>query len=39
MRRLLSVEEVSAAVVYLSGELAGGVTGVPVIVDGGYTAQ
>jgi 3-hydroxybutyrate dehydrogenase len=39
MRRLLSVEEVSAAVIYLSGELAGGVTGVPVIVDGGYTAQ
>jgi 3-hydroxybutyrate dehydrogenase len=39
MRRLLSVEEVAAAVVYLTGELAGGVTGVPVIIDGGYTAQ
>jgi 3-hydroxybutyrate dehydrogenase len=39
LRRLLSVAEVSAAVVYLAGELAGGVTGVPVIVDGGYTAQ
>jgi 3-hydroxybutyrate dehydrogenase len=38
-RRLLSVEEIGAAVVYLTGELAGGVTGVPVIVDGGYTAQ
>jgi len=38
-RRLLSVEEIGAAVVYLAGELAGGVTGVPVIVDGGYTAQ
>ena len=39
MRRLLSVEEVGAAVVYLASELAGGVTGVPFIVDGGYTAQ
>jgi 3-hydroxybutyrate dehydrogenase len=38
-RRLLSVEEIGAAVVYLTGELAGGVTGVPFIVDGGYTAQ
>jgi 3-hydroxybutyrate dehydrogenase len=39
MRRLLSVEEVSAAVLYLCGELAGGVTGGPMVVDGGYTAQ
>jgi 3-hydroxybutyrate dehydrogenase len=38
-RRLLSIEEIGAAVVYLAGELAGGVTGVPFIVDGGYTAQ
>jgi 3-hydroxybutyrate dehydrogenase len=38
-RRLLSVEEIGAAVVYLTGELASGVTGVPFIVDGGYTAQ
>jgi 3-hydroxybutyrate dehydrogenase len=38
-RRLLSVEEIAAAVLYLCGELAGGVTGVPLIVDGGYTAQ
>jgi len=38
-RRLLSVEEIGAAVLYLSGELAGGVTGVPLVVDGGYTAQ
>jgi 3-hydroxybutyrate dehydrogenase len=39
MRRLLAVEEVSAYVLFLAGERAGGVTGVPVIVDGGYTAQ
>jgi 3-hydroxybutyrate dehydrogenase len=38
-RRLLSIEEIGEAVVYLTGELAGGVTGVPLIVDGGYTAQ
>jgi len=38
-RRLLSVEEVGAAVVYLASELAGGLTGVPFVVDGGYTAQ
>jgi len=38
-RRLLSVEEVGAAVVYLTSELAGGLTGVPFVVDGGYTAQ
>jgi 3-hydroxybutyrate dehydrogenase len=38
-RRLLSVEEIGAAVVYLAGDLAGGVTGVPFVVDGGYTAQ
>jgi len=38
-RRLLPIEEVGAAVVYLTGELASGLTGVPFIVDGGYTAQ
>jgi 3-hydroxybutyrate dehydrogenase len=38
-RRLLSVEEVAAGVLYLCGELAGGVTGVPLVIDGGYTAQ
>jgi len=38
-RRLLAVEEVGAAVLYLCSELAGGVTGAPLIVDGGYTAQ
>jgi 3-hydroxybutyrate dehydrogenase len=39
MRKLLSVEDVSAYVLFIAGEKAGGVTGVPVIVDGGYTAQ
>jgi 3-hydroxybutyrate dehydrogenase len=38
-RRLLPIEEVGAAVVYLTGELASSLTGVPFIVDGGYTAQ
>jgi 3-hydroxybutyrate dehydrogenase len=38
-RRLLTVEEIGAAVVYLCGELSGGMTGVPLILDGGYTAQ
>jgi 3-hydroxybutyrate dehydrogenase len=38
-RRLLTVEEVGAALLYLCGDLAGGVTGVPLILDGGYTAQ
>ncbi len=39
MRRLLSVEEVSGAVQYLVSESAGGVTGAPFVIDGGYTAQ
>jgi 3-hydroxybutyrate dehydrogenase len=39
MRKLLSVEDVAAYVGFLAGDRAGGVTGVPVIVDGGYTAQ
>jgi 3-hydroxybutyrate dehydrogenase len=38
-RRLLTVEEIGAAAVYLCSELAGGLTGVPFILDGGYTAQ
>jgi 3-hydroxybutyrate dehydrogenase len=38
-RRLLTIEEIGAAVVYLAGELSGGVTGVPLVLDGGYTAQ
>jgi 3-hydroxybutyrate dehydrogenase len=39
MRRLLSVDDVAAYVGFLAGDRAGGVTGVPVVVDGGYTAQ
>jgi 3-hydroxybutyrate dehydrogenase len=39
MRKLLSVEDVSSYVLFIASEKAGGVTGVPVIVDGGYTAQ
>jgi 3-hydroxybutyrate dehydrogenase len=39
MRRLLSVEEVSARVLFIVGDGAGGITGTPVIVDGGYVAQ
>jgi 3-hydroxybutyrate dehydrogenase len=39
MRRLLSVEEVSACVLFIVGDGAGGITGTPVIVDGGYVAQ
>jgi 3-hydroxybutyrate dehydrogenase len=39
MRKLLAVEDVSAYVAFLASDQAGCVTGVPVIVDGGYTAQ
>jgi 3-hydroxybutyrate dehydrogenase len=39
MRKLLSVEDVSSYLLFIASEKAGGVTGVPVIVDGGYTAQ
>lgn len=39
MRRLLTVEDVAGYVVFLASDRARGVTGVPVIVDGGYTAQ
>ena len=38
-RRLLTVEEISAYALFLASDKAGGVTGVPVVVDGGYTAQ
>jgi 3-hydroxybutyrate dehydrogenase len=39
MRRLLTVEDVSAYVAFLASDKARCVTGVPVVVDGGYTAQ
>ena len=39
MRKLLTVQDVSSYVLFIASEKAGGVTGVPVIVDGGYTAQ
>ncbi len=39
MRRLLTVEDVSGYVAFLASDRARCVTGVPVIVDGGYTAQ
>jgi 3-hydroxybutyrate dehydrogenase len=39
MRRLLTVEEVSGYAVFLASDKAAGITGVPVIMDGGYTAQ
>jgi 3-hydroxybutyrate dehydrogenase len=39
MRRLLRVEEISAQVLWLCDERAGGVTGSPVVIDGGYMAQ
>jgi 3-hydroxybutyrate dehydrogenase len=39
MRRLLTVEDVSGYVAFLAGDRARCVTGVPVVVDGGYTAQ
>ncbi len=39
IRKLLTVQDVSSYVLFIASEKAGGVTGVPVIVDGGYTAQ
>jgi 3-hydroxybutyrate dehydrogenase len=39
MRKLLTVQDVSSYVLFIASESASGVTGVPVIVDGGYTAQ
>jgi 3-hydroxybutyrate dehydrogenase len=39
MRRLLTVDEVAGYAAFLVSERAGGVTGQPVVIDGGYTAQ
>ena len=39
IRRLLTPREIAAYAVFLVGEQAGGVTGQPVVIDGGYTAQ
>lgn len=38
-KRLLNVDEVAQLVVYLSGELASGITGQAIVIDGGYTVQ
>jgi 3-hydroxybutyrate dehydrogenase len=39
MKRLLDVSEISRYAVFLVSEGAGGITGQPVVIDGGYTAQ
>jgi 3-hydroxybutyrate dehydrogenase len=39
MTRLLDVSEISRYAVFLVSEGAGGITGQPVVIDGGYTAQ
>jgi 3-hydroxybutyrate dehydrogenase len=39
MRRLLSVDEVARYAVFLCAEASGGITGQPVIIDGGYLSQ
>lgn len=38
-RRLLSVQEIADYAVFLASEKGRGITGVPVVIDGGYTAQ
>ena len=38
-KRLLTVEEIANYTLFLSSEKAGGITGQPVVIDGGYTAQ
>lgn len=38
-KRLLEVQEVADYVLYLASERAKGITGHPVVIDGGYTAQ
>jgi 3-hydroxybutyrate dehydrogenase len=39
LRRLLSVDEIARYAAFLVAEGAGGITGQPVVIDGGYTAQ
>ncbi len=39
MRRLLTTREVADYAVFLASEKAAGITGTPVVIDGGYTAQ
>ena len=39
MRKLATVEEVAAAVVYLASDLSASVTGTSLKIDGGWTAQ
>ncbi|MEI3614179.1 3-hydroxybutyrate dehydrogenase [Pseudogracilibacillus sp. SO30301A] len=38
-KRLISVKEVADYVLFLASDMAKGVTGHPVVIDGGYTAQ
>ncbi|WP_200760905.1 3-hydroxybutyrate dehydrogenase [Effusibacillus dendaii] len=38
-KRLLSVEEIADYAAFLASEKGRGITGVPVVIDGGYTAQ
>ena len=39
MRRLLAVEEIARYAAFLAADGAGGITGQPVVIDGGYVAQ
>ena len=39
LKRLASPKEVASAVIYLSSEIAGYITGQTIVVDGGYTKQ
>lgn len=39
LRRLLSVDEVARYALFLVSDASGGITGQPVVIDGGYTAQ
>jgi 3-hydroxybutyrate dehydrogenase len=39
MRRLLTVEEIARYALFLAADASGGITGQPVVIDGGYVAQ